>query len=78
MTMHHTFARPRTIEELMFHWPTVVRLAENDWAKSFASSIAKQSRRRNWRPTPKQLGIMQRMVTDLFIHRGDDFDVIER
>jgi len=76
---HETFtmSRPRTVEELLFHWPQVVRLATNDWAKGFALSIARQSRRRNWKPTPRQICIMQRMVAELFQHRGDDFDLIE-
>lgn len=79
---HETFNLPRqrTIEELLFHWPTVVRLAQNDWAKDFAKSVSLQSRRRNCTPSPKQLGIMQRMVADLFVPRAYedvDFPVIE-
>lgn len=77
---HATFpnTRQRSVDELLFHWPAVVRLAENDWAKDFAKSIAMQSRRRHWKPTPKQIGIMQRMVADLFIHTGqEDCDLIE-
>lgn len=72
--------RARTVDELVWHMPTVARLAENTWAKSFAQSIQRQSRRRGWRPSPKQLSVMQTLVSDLFAHGGQeegDFDVIE-
>jgi hypothetical protein len=71
---------PYEIERLLHHMPAVAQLAENDFAKGFAASIVKQSRRRNWKPSPKQLPIMRELVTDLFTHRGNeggDYDVIE-
>ena len=71
---------PRTVEELLFHWSAVVQRATNEWARDFASSIAKQSRRKGWRPTPKQAALMQRMVSELFTHADqweDDFSLIE-
>lgn len=71
---------PRTTEELLFHWSAVVQRAKNTWAKDFAASIAKQSRRRGWKPTPKQAALMQRMVSELFIHADhgeDDLTLIE-
>lgn len=74
--------RPRTAEECLFHWPTVLRLATDEWAKGFAASIAKQSQRPRWQPTDKQLSLMRRMVGELFshpVHRpdGDDVQLIE-
>ncbi|MGF6859662.1 hypothetical protein ABIE69_000209 [Rhodobacteraceae bacterium MBR-64] len=73
---HVTFpTAPRNVDELLFHWPAVIRLAETDFAKCFALSIAKQSRRRGWKPSPKQLGIMRAMVSELFAI--DDCEVIE-
>lgn len=70
----------RPVEELLYHMPTVARMAGNDWATGFAKSIIRQSRRRNWQPSTKQLSVMQALVSDLFVHCGDeegDFDVIE-
>lgn len=76
---HERFpVNPAEVERLLFHWPRVVRLSENDWAKDFAKSIAMQSRRHGWTPTPKQFGIMRRMVADLFAHTStEEIDLIE-
>ncbi len=67
----------RSIEEALYHMPTVAKLATNEWAKSFAESIVKQSRRRGWRPSAKQSALMQRMVSELFTRRDDDGALIE-
>lgn len=66
--------RERTADECLFHWQTICRVAKDKWATDFAHSIAKQSRRRGWKPTPKQLAFMRRMVSDLFLYRADDDD----
>lgn len=80
MTYHcHSFASD-DIERLLHHMPTVAAHAENEWAAGFARSICRQSRRRGWKPSPKQLPLMRRLVSDLFAHAGNeegDFDVIE-
>lgn len=71
---------PAEIERLLHHMPTVARLAENQWAKGFAQSVVKQSYRKGWKPSPKQLSVMRSLVADLFTHAGDaggDFDLIE-
>lgn len=66
------------IERLLFHWPSVIGQARTEWASGFAASIAKQSRRKGWRPTDRQLGMMRRMVSDLFSQSGrHDMPVIE-
>lgn len=65
----------RSVDELLHHWPAVVRAAENDWSRSFATSIARQSRRRGWEPSPKQAAIMREMVNQLFAEAGDVADV---
>lgn len=70
--MNGMTARP--LEVLLHHWPTVCARAESPWAKSFAASISKQARRRNWTPTPKQLGIMRRMVSELFTSAQESAD----
>ncbi|MCA3446727.1 MAG: hypothetical protein INF93_08425 [Rhodobacter sp.] len=67
----------RSIEEALYHMPTVAKLATNEWAKSFAESIVKQSRRRGWRPSAKQQALMQRMVSELFTRRDDGGALIE-
>lgn len=67
----------RTADDCLFHWNLVVKAATNDWAKGFAKSIAKQSRRRGWKPSPKQLALMRQMVSALF-QDHDDLPVIER
>lgn len=59
------------VERVLWSWPAVVEKAETDWARDFARSIAAQARRRNWRPSPKQLALMQQMVGQLY--RGRDF-----
>lgn len=71
----------RPVDELLWSWPTVCRMATNEWAKGFALSIMKQSKRRNWNPSPKQHALMNNMVNELYQHRGDfdggDCEVIE-
>lgn len=77
---HQTFPsiRQRSAEECLFHMPTIARVATDEWARGFASSVMRQSRRKGWNPTPKQLGMMRRMVAELFRHEADeDFTVIE-
>lgn len=61
------------VDQLLWSWPSVCKAATNDWAKSFALSIAKHAKRRNWQPSPKQHVLMSRMVAELYQH-GGDFD----
>ena len=75
--------RQLSVDELLWSWPTVCKAASNDWAKGFALSIMRQSKRRNWQPSPKQHALMNRMVNEGYPHRGhfdgcDDFDLIDR
>ena len=66
------------IERLIYHMPTVARLARNEWAAGFAKSVLGQSRRKRWRPSEKQIVIMRELVSDLFRQeREDDFSLIE-
>ncbi|MGR3292309.1 MAG: hypothetical protein ACU0C9_14135 [Paracoccaceae bacterium] len=60
------------IDRLIFHMPTVARKSDNVWATGFANSILKQSRRRNWKPSDKQLEMMRRLVRDLFTKANDE------
>lgn len=75
---HETFPQTaeRSVDECL-HWlPTVATTASDAWAQGFAKSILGQSRRRNWKPTPKQLATMRRMVAELF-SQDDDPVLIE-
>lgn len=69
-------------EILTVHWPIVMRrvMADgaDDWLKGFVRSIARQGKRRNWRPTPKQAFIMRQLVNDVRLASGADVPVIER
>ncbi|SDY18407.1 hypothetical protein [Citreimonas salinaria] len=80
MNMHRPPIRQEELERLVFHMPVVAESASTGWAKSFALSIVRQSRRRGWRPSPKQLHIMRDLVSDLFAYgadHGEDLSVIE-
>lgn len=67
------------IERLTFHMKTVARDSENEFASGFARSVLRQSKRPDWKPSPKQLSVMQALVADLFAHGNTegDFEVIE-
>ncbi len=61
----------RELDEILtLYWPRVLRLVMapggNEWARSFALSIGRQSKRPDWRPSPKQAWIMRQMVQELF------------
>ncbi len=65
---------PHSIDELLFHMPTVASKGDR-WAREFASSVLKQSRRRKWQPSPKQEALMRRLVGEIF--EPDEPDLIE-
>ncbi len=67
---------PRNVDELVFHMPTIEGRAENARAREFAASIRMQARRRNWRPSEKQLGMMRRLVSDLFSEPDNDEPIL--
>jgi hypothetical protein len=84
MNMHHDpfddlqpIRLERNADDCLFHWNLVIKAATDEWAKNFAKSIANQSRRRGWKPTPKQLALMRSMVSALFTHGDDDLSLIE-
>lgn len=73
MSFHpRQMASAAEIERLLFFMPSVALHAEKTWAKDFALSVSKQSRRRNWTPSHKQLSVMRGLVSDLFAHSSDD------
>lgn len=65
-----------TLDEIMWSWPTVCRMARDEWTRGFALSIARQAKRRGWEPSPKQFALMRRIVADLYQTRGD-FDACD-
>lgn len=67
-------ATSRNLEELLFHMPTVARVAKTEWAKGFALSVVKQSHRRNWKPTAKQYALIRQLVSELFSRPHDHAD----
>lgn len=70
---------PAQIERLLHYMPHVVSSGD-EWERGFAKSVLRQSRRRGWTPSEKQIPIMQEMVNDLFRpirEEGGSFDVIE-
>lgn len=73
---HATFHQTgeRSVEECLYWFPTIAKTATNEWAQNFAHSVMAQSRRRGWKPTPKQLAMMRRMVAELFTALRDDDD----
>lgn len=73
-------ATPDEIERLIYHMPTVAHLAETDFAKGFAQLMMKQSRRRGWKPSLKQLPVRRELVSDLFTYdpdQGGDIQLFE-
>lgn len=55
----------RSLEELIYHMKGLVH-SHNAWEAGFARSILKHSKRASWRPSAKQLAIMQRLVAERF------------
>lgn len=80
MPAAETVTPQRSLDELLHHWRAVIGRAPRGWARDFALSIQKQSGRRGWQPTDKQLGLMQGMVAELFTHapEAEEIDLIER
>lgn len=55
----------RELRRIMEDWPSVMRQATDDWAKTFAADIWKLSGNGQWRPTAKQAKNMRRMIREL-------------
>lgn len=69
--------RPRSVDELLFHMPSVARRGDG-WARGFATSILRHSRRKGWAPSLRQSALMHRLVEELFAYAdGNELDLIE-
>ena len=69
-------------EILTLRWPRVVRQVmaddSDDWLKGFVRSIARQGKRKSWKPTPRQASIMRRLVAELQVGSACIGEVIEQ
>lgn len=65
---------PGELERLLHYMPICAVQAENQWARDFASDMAKRAHWKNWQPTAKQIDVMRRMVSDLFSVMRDECD----
>ncbi len=54
------------LERLIHHMRTIRGTATDAWAKGFAGSILRQSRKSTWRPSEKQITMMRRLVSQMF------------
>ena len=55
----------RSVEVLLHHMCGCAS-SQNVWEASFAKSILRQSKRKNWQPSPAQEAVMHRIVRGLF------------
>lgn len=64
-----------SVEACLYWLEAVAARATNEWARGFAKSVLRQSRRRGWKPSPKQAAVMRRLVSE---HLSDEVpDLIE-
>ena len=69
--------RQRNIDELLWCLPTVIG-SVNAWEQSFCKSILRQSRRKGWKPSAKQLHTMHRLVDREFDSSSfEEIDLID-
>ncbi|MEM0978430.1 MAG: hypothetical protein AAGJ34_12915 [Pseudomonadota bacterium] len=64
------------LDRLIWYMRTVIQRSENSWDRNFAKSILKQSKRKTWQPSPKQIKMMHRLVDELFAS-SENLEVIE-
>ena len=65
----------RPVDVLVYHMRAYAD-SRSAFEAGFARSMLKQSRRRNWRPSPKQRALMERLVAELF-NEADEMEVLE-
>ncbi len=61
------------LERLLFHMPACVQRARSEWMRDFAADMAKRAHWPNFKPTQKQIEVMQGMVDDLFPQSRQEF-----
>ena len=55
----------RPVDALLHHLRGVAD-SKSAFEAGFAKSILKQSKRRNWKPSPKQRALIEQLVGDIF------------
>lgn len=74
---------PHELDEIIeTKWPAVVRRAmadgSDEWLKGFVRSIARQSKRANWKPSDRQAQLMRRLVAELTLTDQGVTELVER
>lgn len=78
MTAAKSYTGDVEVDDLLFRWGRVIADAQG-WARDFALSIQRARKRPGWKPTAKQLAVMQRMVAELPVSgHAEVSDLIER
>ena len=69
-------------EILTLRWPAVVRQVmaddSDEWLKGFVRSIARQGKRKTWKPSKRQASIMRRLVAEQRAESACIGEVIEQ
>jgi hypothetical protein len=70
--------KQRPLELLLCHLRAIAKDPKDKWARNFARSILRQSKKPIWQPSAKQLTIMERLVDDEICRDNEDeFQLIE-
>lgn len=78
MTAAKSYTGDAEVDHLLFRWGRVIADAQG-WARDFALSIQRARKKPGWKPTAKQLAMMQRMVAELPVSGyAEVSDLIER
>ena len=65
---------------LIRYWPTVMRhvmAGSDDVLKGFVVSIAHQAKRKDWRPSERQLSLMRRLINEIIYQENSQMELFE-
>lgn len=65
----------RPVDLLLHYMPAVARETSDPWVLKFAEDMMAKAHWKNWNPSPKQVAMMNKLVSELFSHT--DMEVIE-
>ena len=65
----------RPVEVLLHHMRSTAS-SQVEWEADFARSVLRQAKRPGWKPSAKQLTIMERLVSEMF-NETDELEVLE-
>ena len=78
MSADQSYTGDPEVDHLLFSWGRVIADARG-WARGFALSVQRDRKKPGWRPSSRQLAVMQRLVAELPQVAGEDEpDLIER